>query len=1631
MPKFTSCWFWIVMAIGWLSLPTPSSHAQSVWNTTDGAWSSSASWSPSSVPVSGGSASLIFGGSTGYTSTNDLGDFSLNQIRFTHSSGTVSLVSSPAASALTLTNSAESTLPSISVEGAGNVTLSTPLTWAANSTATHSGSGTLLLNGTQTYATGTKQTLLNSGTGTITLADAITYAGAGTNTGLVLNVINNNAGANSFNIGNLGNLTNFTLNIGGTGTVRFAGSTGGDLLSASAVLNVQSGATFDFNGNGESFGAMSGAGTVRTTVNVNVSSAGWYTYSGQMTGAAGNLTVSGASHTLVLSNATSNYTGATAITAGKIIVSANAPSGSAGALGNATSEVLVGNTSGSGSSALLIDAPGLSIGRNIRLQSANTGVSTLGGLNTSGTATYSGNVTLGTNSAAAKGLTITAATGGTVEFTGNLLRATSATGATDTLIVTGGGTVALRGSNTFTGTTTVNAGTLQLNHSTNNNTKISSTAGLILNGGSISLVGNPSAVTVQAVTGTTLGNSTAPLGGGARIAVTSGLDQNATLNLGTITRNTGATADFATTNTGTGIAAITTSNGNNALNILGTYATFNRTDWAVNDGAGNIAALASGSYASGFGAGLHTSLAANTTLPSGGTTTGTLRLTGAATVAFNATTQGTFTLAGGGILVTPAAGATAIGATNRRGTLSSSTNELVIHQNSTAGALSIHSLIPDTVAGTSVIKSGDGNLILTGTNTYTGNTYINGGTVTVAAAANLGAVTTDIFIHGGTLALSSGGTLGTINSTNRVITIGPAGATFNFTGNQSIEGNGLVGTGALTLAGSGIVSVGSNGSSFSGAIIINNGALRMSSPQLNSAASVTVNSGGSYELNDDGTDTFSMAASGRFVINGLGLNGNGAIRLIDQTSTTSRADPRTTLDREIVLQSTARIQVDNGAVAGSLSQLTLTGNVTGSGNLIKSGTGVLVLSARDNSYTGDTQVENGTLRMNLGNDRLPTSTNIVLGSGANSGTLQLNGYSQTVAGLSTAGTGTANAVIGGTSTANSLLEIKAVGSQTYTGTLGGTGVQDQHINNNVSFVKSGAGTFTLGSANTYSGTTTVAAGTLQIANANALGHGGTSLASGTAGTTVQTSSTLDLNGQSMVQEVITLRGDGVGGLGALVNNSTTPASIGNGIASLNVSSASTTGWSAGAGVTLDAPGTGTSATAKAVLGLSSSSLTLTNGGSGFGLAPVINVSGGSGAVVTALVGLTNTSFTIAAPVPGTTTSYSAAPNVTLQNGATGVAVLDGNGYVIGISITTPGSGFSSTPSATFAGGTTSFAGTNPTATGNNNNYTIAGLTIVNSGTGFTSTPTVSVTGGTGAVIDGNDGSFALLGFAMTQAGSGYTSAPSVSIQGGTASATANLTSVSLAADSSIGGSGDLTIHAPVSGAYSLTKVGAGTTVLAGVNTYTGTTTVTAGNLQVGLAGIGSSGQGLLTLQGSGTVLSGTGSVNAASIIQGTLKPGDQGGATIGSLNVGTLSFAPTTLNTVAELQVTGSTSNSNLAFDTLHVSGDLTLNNFSRLVLNGSSYNAAVGDTFQLIDWGGLLTEGGFSWGSNMRTGADADLNEGNFDLPDISGTGFWNIALNGGALTLTVVTIVPEPGKFMLFSLSMIALLMRRRRSM
>jgi fibronectin-binding autotransporter adhesin len=92
-------------------------------------------------------------------------------------------------------------------------------------------------------------------------------------------------------------------------------------------------------------------------------------------------------------------------------------------------------------------------------------------------------------------------------------------------------------------------------------------------------------------------------------------------------------------------------------------------------------------------------------------------------------------------------------------------------------------------------------------------------------------------------------------------------------------------------------------------------------------------------------------------------------------------------------------------------------------------------------------------------------------------------------------------------------------------TIGGSG----HITGSGGIVLSGPSTLAINTANSFSGAVDIQAGVLQTGNATALG-------SSAAGTTVENGATLDLNGQNLGGEAITISGAGFSGEGALINN---------------------------------------------------------------------------------------------------------------------------------------------------------------------------------------------------------------------------------------------------------------------------------------------------------------------------------------------------------------------------------------------------------------------------------------------------------------------------------------------------------------
>jgi fibronectin-binding autotransporter adhesin len=98
-------------------------------------------------------------------------------------------------------------------------------------------------------------------------------------------------------------------------------------------------------------------------------------------------------------------------------------------------------------------------------------------------------------------------------------------------------------------------------------------------------------------------------------------------------------------------------------------------------------------------------------------------------------------------------------------------------------------------------KIGDGNLILSGTNTYEGGTMVQGGTLSAESDANLGAVTGSLTLDGGMLRITGN----TFSEMNRAVIVSAAESGIDVEDAQNtVTLNGVVsGSGALLKDGDG------------------------------------------------------------------------------------------------------------------------------------------------------------------------------------------------------------------------------------------------------------------------------------------------------------------------------------------------------------------------------------------------------------------------------------------------------------------------------------------------------------------------------------------------------------------------------------------------------------------------------------------------------------------------------------------------------------------------------------------------------------------------------------------------------------------------------------------------------------
>lgn len=322
----------------------------------------------------------------------------------------------------------------------------------------------------------------------------------------------------------------------------------------------------------------------------------------------------------------------------------------------------------------------------------------------------------------------------------------------------------------------------------------------------------------------------------------------------------------------------------------------------------------------------------------------------------------------------------------------------------------------------------------------------------------------------------------------------------------------ISGAGNLTRIGVNGTLVLSGNNDYTGTTIVNGGPLvvRHANALGSSLSGTIVNDTRRLVLENN------IAVSGEpLTITGRGGNFFGALQSGSGTNTWGGTITLGNDDTRVGARNGATLVI-SGVVGDAGANLPL--NIRG-----ESPTGVVELQGV-NTYGGRTNVIVGTLRLGIGDDRLPTGSVVVLGNTSNvsDAVFDLNGFNQRIAGLRDVGT-TMGRTVTNLSPMTSTLTLSDSVDHSYRGVLAG----------NLNLVKQGTETQALFGVNTYTGTTTVNGGTLTIetggsvASNTAVNAGGTLNGTGqitgnvnnhgtvTAGTESNPAGTLTVNGNYM------------------------------------------------------------------------------------------------------------------------------------------------------------------------------------------------------------------------------------------------------------------------------------------------------------------------------------------------------------------------------------------------------------------------------------------------------------------------------------------------------------------------------------
>jgi fibronectin-binding autotransporter adhesin len=387
-------------------------------------------------------------------------------------------------------------------------------------------------------------------------------------------------------------------------------------------------------------------------------------------------------------------------------------------------------------------------------------------------------------------------------------------------------------------------------------------------------------------------------------------------------------------------------------------------------------------------------------------------------------------------------------------------------------------------------KTDGGTLVLNGSNIYTGTTTLSGGYLSVSSDANLGAASNPLDFEGGTLKITGTG----FQQTSRNIVWGSAGGGFDIddANNTFTVTQALTGTGGLLKSGAGTLVL-SGANTYAGGTVIGAGTLQGDSTSLQ--GNITNNATLAFAQNADGTFVGAISGSGGLIKNGAGtltlsgVNSYGGGTIVN--AGTLQGDSNS-------LQG----NIDNHATVAFAQNTdgTFAGAVSGTGQLIKTGSGTLTLTGA-NSYAGGTTINAGTLRGDTTSLQGAIVNNASLDfaqatdgsfAGVISGTGQLikdGAGTLVLAAASTYSGGTivnAGNLQGDASTLrgsivdNGTVTFAQAADATFAGTLSGNG----------QLVKNGSGTLVFDDANAFGGSTEVAAGKLVVGDDT---HAGASL----------------------------------------------------------------------------------------------------------------------------------------------------------------------------------------------------------------------------------------------------------------------------------------------------------------------------------------------------------------------------------------------------------------------------------------------------------------------------------------------------------------------------------------------------------